>query len=43
VATLSIGVPKRPRMMGPSRYPLESVFYSERWGNPYVRLAFREE
>jgi nitroreductase len=43
VATLSIGIPKKPRMMGPSRYPLESVFYSERWGNPYTRLAFREE
>jgi nitroreductase len=43
VASLSIGVPKRPRMLGPSRFPLESVFYSERWGNPYRRLAFREE
>lgn len=43
VATLNIGVPVKPRMMGPSRFPLESVFYSERWGNPYTRIAFKEE
>lgn len=43
VATLSIGVPKIPRMLGPSRFPLESVFYCERWGNPYKRIAFRDD
>jgi nitroreductase len=30
-------------MLGPSRFPLESVFYSERWGNPYKRIAFRKD
>jgi hypothetical protein len=30
-------------MLGPSRWPLEGSFYAERWGNPYVRLAFRED
>ncbi|MGD2250356.1 MAG: nitroreductase family protein [Candidatus Methanofastidiosia archaeon] len=42
VASLALGVPVKPRMMGPSRFPLESVVYSERWGNPYKRLAFRK-
>lgn len=41
IATLNIGVPARRRMVGPSRWPMEGSFYSERWGNPYVRLAFR--
>jgi len=41
VATLSIGVPEKKRMLGPSRFPLESVAYMERWGIPYQRLAFR--
>jgi len=41
LAAFCIGVPEKPRMLGPSRWPLESCFYSERWGNPYVRLACR--
>jgi nitroreductase len=43
VGILCIGVPKEKRMLGPSRFPLEGVMYSERWGNPYRRLAFRKE
>ncbi|MHA1448160.1 MAG: nitroreductase family protein [Candidatus Hodarchaeales archaeon] len=38
-----IGVPVSSRMLGPSRFPLEGIMYTERWGNPYTRLAFREE
>jgi hypothetical protein len=41
LAAFCIGVPEKPRMLGPSRWPLEGSFYSERWGNPYTRLAFR--
>jgi len=41
IGALHIGVPKRPRMAGPSRFPMEGMFYAERWGNPYIRLAFR--
>jgi len=41
IGTLSIGVPKEKRMLGPSRFPLEGVTYMERWGNPYQRIAFR--
>jgi nitroreductase len=41
LAAFCIGVPEKPRMLGPSRWPLESSFYMERWGNPYRRLAFR--
>lgn len=43
IGTLSIGVPKERRMLGPSRFPLEGVTYAERWGNPYTRIAFRKE
>ncbi|MFQ6088591.1 MAG: nitroreductase family protein [Candidatus Methanofastidiosia archaeon] len=43
LATLSIGVPKAKRMLGPSRFSIESVFYSERWGKVLRRLAFKEE
>jgi len=42
IGVLCIGVPKEKRMLGPSRFPMEGVFYSERWGNPYKRLAFRK-
>ena len=42
IAVICIGVPKQKRMLGPSRFPLESVAYTERWGNPYKRLAFRD-
>ena len=42
VGVLCIGVPKEKRMLGPSRFPMEGVMYSERWGNPYKRIAFRE-
>jgi len=42
IGILCIGVPKVKRMLGPSRFPLEGVMYSERWGNPYMRLAFRK-
>ncbi|MFX1561735.1 MAG: nitroreductase family protein [Promethearchaeota archaeon] len=41
IAAFCIGVPEKPRMLGPSRWPLEGSFYTERWGIPYVRLAFR--
>ncbi|MFX1319844.1 MAG: nitroreductase family protein [Promethearchaeota archaeon] len=41
LAAFCIGVPEKPRMLGPSRWPLEGSFYAERWGNPYTRLAFR--
>ncbi|MHA1606620.1 MAG: nitroreductase family protein [Candidatus Freyarchaeota archaeon] len=43
LATLSIGVRAEERMIGPSRIPLEGLFYKERWGNPYIRKAFLEE
>ncbi|MFX1510975.1 MAG: nitroreductase family protein [Promethearchaeota archaeon] len=39
---LCLGVPEAKRMLGPSRWPLESVMFSERWGNPYTRIAFRK-
>jgi len=43
IGVLCIGVPKEKRMLGPSRFPMEGVMYSERWGNPYQRIAFRKE
>ena len=43
ISILSIGVPKEKRMLGPSRFPMEGLAYSERWGLPYRRLAFRTE
>lgn len=47
IGTLNIGVIEggtaARRMLGPSRWPLEGVVFSERWGNPYIRLAFRKE
>jgi len=43
ISVLCIGVPIKPvRMVGPSRWPLEGFFFEERWGNPYVRKAFRK-
>lgn len=42
MTVFSIGVPKRPRLIGPSRFPLESICFSEQWGVPYRRLAFRK-
>ncbi len=41
IGVLCIGVPKERRMLGPSRFPVEGVMYSERWGNTYKRIAFR--
>jgi nitroreductase len=41
IAAFCIGVPEKPRMLGPSRWPLEGSFYAERWGIPYLRNAFR--
>ena len=38
-----IGVRVNPRALGPSRPPLEGLYYQERWGNPYKRMAFRKE
>jgi hypothetical protein len=32
-----------PRMLGPSRMPLESIAFEEMWGNRYRRMAFREK
>ncbi len=43
IGILCIGVSKEKRMLGPSRFPMEGVMYTERWGNPYRRLAFRKE
>jgi len=43
IGILCIGVPEEKRMLGPSRFPMEGVMYSERWGNPYTRVAFRQE
>ncbi|MEM2144460.1 MAG: nitroreductase family protein [Candidatus Jordarchaeaceae archaeon] len=43
VATLSIGVRAEERMIGPSRIPMEGLFYKERWGNPWIRKAFLED
>ncbi|MFX1250826.1 MAG: nitroreductase family protein [Promethearchaeota archaeon] len=43
LACMCIGRPKAPRMLGPSRFQLEGLVYSERWGVPYKRIAFREE
>lgn len=43
LAAFCIGIPEKPRMLGPSRWPLEGSFYTERWGIPYTRLAFRKE
>lgn len=47
VGTLNIGVikggPKSRRMLGPSRWPIDGCVFSERWGNPYVRLAFHKK
>jgi nitroreductase len=31
-----------PRMLGPSRMPLESITFVELWGNRYKRSAFRD-
>jgi nitroreductase len=42
IATFCIGVPEANRMLGPSRWPLEGVMFSERWGDPYTRIAFRK-
>lgn len=38
-----IGVPIKARPLGPSRPPLEGLLYTERWGYPYKRLAFRRK
>ncbi len=43
LAAFCIGIPEKPRMLGPSRWPLEGSFYAERWGVPYKRLAFRNQ
>jgi nitroreductase len=43
IAAFCIGIPEKPRMLGPSRWPLEGSFYAERWGVPYQRLAFRNQ
>ncbi|MFX0092018.1 MAG: nitroreductase family protein [Candidatus Hodarchaeota archaeon] len=42
LACLCIGRPQAPRMLGPSRFPLEGIVYSERWGVPFKRRAFSE-
>lgn len=39
---VAFGIPQQRRMLGPSRWPMEGVMFSERWGNPYTRLAFRK-
>jgi nitroreductase len=43
LAAFCIGIPEKPRMLGPSRWPLEGSFYAERWGVPYKRLAFQNQ
>ena len=42
LAAMCFGMPEAKRMLGPSRWPLESVMFSERWGLPYTRVAFRK-
>ncbi|MFX1298329.1 MAG: nitroreductase family protein [Promethearchaeota archaeon] len=43
LGAFSFGVSRQPRHVGPARAPLEGVFYSELWGNNYVRLAYRSD
>lgn len=43
LSCLCIGRPDAPRMLGPSRFPLEGIMYSERWGVPYERIGFQDE
>jgi len=47
IGTMNIGVieggTSARRMLGPSRWPLDGTVFSERWGNPYVRLAFQDK
>jgi len=40
--TFSIGVPRRPRMLGPPRFALEAVAFDEQWGRRYKRIGFTE-
>ncbi|MBI4361835.1 MAG: nitroreductase family protein [Euryarchaeota archaeon] len=39
---LCIGHPREKRGLAPSRFPLESIVYTERWGMPYLRRALRD-
>lgn len=38
---IAIGVPDQPEVIAQPRYPLESIIFSERWGRPFKREAFR--
>lgn len=42
LGAFSFGIPSEPRLLGPSRAPLEGVVYEEQWGNNYMRLALRD-
>lgn len=41
ITVMAVGVPAQPRIAAPSRFPLEGICFSEYWGNPYKRIAFR--
>ena len=38
----SFGIGSRTRLSGPSRGAFEALVFSEYWGNPWVRLAYRQ-
>ena len=38
-----LGVPKRTRIKGPARFPLEAIVFDEQWGRPYKLKTIGEE
>lgn len=38
---LPIGFPSQARLVGPARFPIESLFFDEQWGRRYIRKALR--
>lgn len=43
LTVLCLGIPKKTRIIGPSRFPLEAIVFDEQWGRPYKRISFKEE
>ena len=41
ITAFCIGYPRRARIVGPTRYPVEGVCFEEYWGRPYIRRALR--
>jgi len=39
ITAFCIGYPRRARIVGPTRYPIEGVCFEEYWGRPYIRRA----